>query len=76
MNKPEKNKNASNIVVRDFVKTLLFPMLVNKAFMLYFGLNYSSNPGQGYGYGLVLTVVVLFTTIGVFLWKYKDIEDP
>lgn len=44
--------------------------------MLYFGLNYSNHPGEGYGYGLAATLLFLGFTIGRFLWKYKDIQDP
>ena len=68
----EKPKN----VLYDFLKVFLFPLLINKVFMLYFGLNYSNYPGEGYGYGLVATILFLFFTIGRFLWKYRNIEDP
>ena len=68
-------KNSSE-VLKKFGKTLIFPMLVNKSLMLYFGLNYSDHPGEGWGYGLALTVFVLFFTVGRFLWIFKDIEDP
>ena len=60
----------------DFLKVLLGPVLINKIFMMYFGLNYSQYPGEGYGYGLVVTFIVLFMTVGTFIWKYKDVEDP
>ena len=63
-------------VLKDFLKVLLMPMLVNKAFMLYFGLNYAEHPGEGYGYGLVCTGLFLFFTVGRFIWKYRHVEDP
>lgn len=65
-----------NAVLKDFIKVLIVPMLINKAFMLYFGLNYSNHPGEGYGYGLIATILFLFFTVGRFIWKYKDVEDP
>lgn len=65
-----------NAVLKDFIKVLIVPMLINKAFMLYFGLNYSNHPGEGYGYGLIATILFLFFTVGRFVWKYKDVEDP
>jgi hypothetical protein len=71
-----KEKPKPKNVLLDFVKVLLLPMLINKAFLMYFGLNYSSHPGEGYGYGLAVTICFLFFTIGSFLWKYKDVEDP
>jgi hypothetical protein len=63
-------------VLKDFIKVLIVPLLINKAFMLYFGLNYSSHPDEGYGYGLIATILFLFFTVGRFIWKYRNIEDP
>lgn len=60
---------------KDFILTFIIPTLINKVFMLYFGLNYSSYPGEGYGYGLVATIIFLAFMIGRFIWKYKDVED-
>lgn len=68
--------NQSQTVLKDFLKVLLVPLLINKAFMLYFGLNYADHPGEGYGYGLIATILFLFFTVGRFLWKYRNIEDP
>lgn len=63
-------------VLKDFVQVFIVPVLINKMFMLYFGLNYSNHPGEGYGYGLMATFIFLAFTIGRFLWKYRNIEDP
>lgn len=70
-----ESRNQRKVFV-DFMKTLLIPLLINKAFMLYFGINYSSNPGQGYGYGLIATVVILVGGLVLFFWKYRNVEDP
>lgn len=72
MKKPASSKK----VLADFLKVFLVPLLINKLFMLYFGLNYADNPGEGYGYGLVATILFLLFTVGRFLWKYRHIEDP
>lgn len=69
------DKNKPN-VLKDFIRVLLMPLLVNKLFMLYFGIHYSNYPGDGYGYGLAATVFVLFFTVGRFLWKYRHVQDP
>lgn len=66
----------SNPILKDFIKVFLFPTLINKMFMMYFGLNYSNYPGDGYGYGLLATIAFLFFTVGRFLWKYRHIDDP
>jgi hypothetical protein len=66
----------SRETMKDFLKTFIFPVLINKSVMFYFGLQYSNYPGEGYGYGLAATLVVMVIMIGRFIWKYKDIEDP
>ncbi len=68
-------KKSPNFL-RDFLSVFLGPTLINTAFMLYFGLNYSDSSGEGYGYGLVATILFFLFTVGRFLWKYKDVEDP
>ena len=69
-------ENKSSAVLKDFLKVFLVPVLINKMFMLYFGLNYADQPGEGYGYGLVATILFLIFTVGRFVWKYRNIEDP
>lgn len=71
--KPIKNDNK---VFKDFLKVFILPLFVNKAFMLYFGLNYSMYPGDGYGYGLVATIIFFIVTCGRLIWKYRNVEDP
>ncbi len=66
----------SATVMKDFLKVFLIPLLINKMFMMYFGLQYSNYPGEGYGYGLCATFVFLAFTIGRFIWKYRHIDDP
>lgn len=78
MNKEEKKlqEQKSRKTFVDFLKVFLLPMMINKFFLLYFGVNYSNYPGRGYGYGLILALITLAITIGSFLWKYRDIQDP
>jgi hypothetical protein len=54
--------------LKDLLKVFLVPTLINKLFMLYFGLNYTEHPGEGYGYGLVASIGFLLFTVGKFLW--------
>ena len=63
-------------IVQDFLAAFLVPTIINKGLMLYFGLNYSAHPDEGYGYGLIATLVFFVLSMAGFLWKYKDIEDP
>jgi hypothetical protein len=66
--KPEK-------MMRDFILTLVLPMLVNKVFMMYFGMHYAIYPGEGYGYGLAATIVVMLAILAFLIWKYRDYSD-
>lgn len=54
-----------------FVRTFIMPMIVIKFFLLYFGLNYSQYPGEGYGYGLVATLIVTVCSFAYFLWSNR-----
>ena len=69
-------KEGSNKVLKDFIIVFLFPTLINKVFMFYFGLKYSAYPGEGYGYGLIATIVFLVLSLGRFLWRYRNTPDP
>ena len=55
-----------------FARTLLVPMFVWKVCMLYFGLNYSMYPGEGYGYGLVASISLSLAGFAFFLWKNRS----
>lgn len=76
LNKRTLEQENSKKVLKDFLRTLIMPMLVNKSFMFYFALNYSNHPDEGYGYGFAATLIVLFITLGSFIWKYRHIDDP
>jgi hypothetical protein len=70
--KPQMNQKVLN----DFLVVFLVPTIINKVFMVYFGLQYSNYPGEGYGYGLIATILFLFFTMGRLVWKYRDNPDP
>jgi|GEM_PF-4821104 len=54
-----------------FARTFLLPTIVIKGFLMYFGLNYSRYPGEGYGYGLVAVLVISIISFGTFLWSQR-----
>lgn len=59
-----------------YLRIFLLPTLVLKAAILYFGLNYSSYPGEGYGTGLAISIGLAAVNFGVFLWKsWDDYEE-
>lgn len=62
--------------LKDLIKVFIIPTVINKPIMFYFGLNYSNYPGEGYGNGLVATIAVFITSMGYFLYKYRNNSDP
>ena len=68
--------NKENSFLKDALRVFLVPMIINKILMVYFGTQYSAFPGEGYGYGLVATILFLLFTMGHFLWKYRNEDDP
>ncbi len=71
-----EEQKKSRQVLKDFIVGFFVPTCVNKVFMLYFGIKYAENPGDGYGYGLVATICFLILTLGRIVWKYRHVEDP
>jgi hypothetical protein len=64
-----------NNLLFNFLKSFLMPTLIGKSLVLYFGLMYSDHPGDGYGYGLVLSILFTFISLVLFAWKYRNHED-
>ncbi len=68
--KPKTEMKLSSTLV-----AFLMPTLLGKCAILYFGLNYSDNPGEGYGVGLAIAIVWTLASLGLFVWKYWDYEE-
>ena len=51
------------------------PTLIGKTGVMFFGLNYSQYPGEGYGYGLVASILLTVFTLFRLVQKYKGRED-
>jgi hypothetical protein len=64
-----------NRTLFDFIKSFLMPMLVGKTGVMYFGLNYSQYPGEGYGYGLAASMLITVLSLIGLIYKYRNIED-
>ncbi|AZZ36317.1 hypothetical protein CIK05_05780 [Bdellovibrio sp. qaytius] len=76
-NKPEQPQDPlpPKVILKDFLRSFLMPTLVTKAFVLYFGIMYSDHPGEGYGYGLIISVSFTVIALSLFAWKYRNYED-
>ena len=52
-----------------FLRIAVVPTLFLKGLILFFGINYSNNPGEGYGYGLAAVCAISVVSALVFIWK-------
>lgn len=59
----------------DLLLAFLMPTLIGKSLVIYFGLNYSNYPGEGYGYGLILSILFTVAMAARFIWRFWDYED-
>jgi hypothetical protein len=65
----------TKIETRDLFFTLLFPILIGKVGLVFFGLMYAAYPGDGWGYALLGMIALSLTLVARFLWKYRDYDD-
>ena len=72
--KAEKIVSPSNpgSQLASYLRVFLVPTLLLKGFLLYFGLNYSNNPGEGYGWGLIIAIVLSLLNFAFFIWKTRN----
>jgi hypothetical protein len=75
LDQQKSNKQKNNLSLFDLIVAFLFPTLIGKSLIYYFGLNYSNSPGEGYGIGLIISILFTACMIGRFLWKYRNYED-
>lgn len=75
LSKTTPPKKSPPLKLSDLILTFLTPTLVGKTLLIYFGLNYTDHPGEGYGYGLIIAILFTATMMGRFLWKYRNYEE-
>ena len=66
---------ADNHELVTYLRMFLVPTLALKSSLLYFGLKYSANPGDGYGWGLVAAIVLSVINFSFFLWKTRGSSE-
>lgn len=64
------NKTLSQLIV-----SFLMPTLIGKSFVLYFGLNYSENPGEGFGYGLAAAIFFTVFMLLRLIWNFRGKQE-
>lgn len=70
-----ESKPKTKMDLKDMFIMSLCPLMLGKLMIFYFGSNYSSNPGEGYGIGLAGAIVFTLVMAGRFIWKYRDYQD-
>jgi hypothetical protein len=66
---------ANRLQLKDLLIAFVLPTLLGKSLIIYFGLNYSDHPDEGYGIGLVLSILFTLLMMGRFVWKFRNYED-
>lgn len=71
-------KNKGDEATREmvaFLRTALVPTLVTKSFILFFGIMYTLYPGEGYGWGLLVSCLFTLATFCYFIWSQSGKEE-
>jgi hypothetical protein len=73
----DKNKTdpRNKIKVFDLIFAFAFPMVIGKVAIVYFGSNYSTYPNEGYGVGLIISILFTLGMVARLLWKYRNYKD-
>jgi len=59
-----------------YLKAFIVPTIFLKAAIFYFGINYSNDPGAGYGWGLAISLALSLVNFGIFIYlNWQDTED-
>lgn len=60
-----------------YLRTFLVPTFILKTAILYCGIHYASYPGEGYGWGLIFSILLSLCNFGLFIYKnWEEEEDP
>jgi len=69
------SEESPKLNLMEMAITFVSPALVGKLLIVYFGSMYSAHPGQGYGVALSVSILFTLTMIGRFLWKYRNYAE-
>lgn len=54
-----------------YIGIFLGPTLLLKTGIMYFGMKYSNNPGEGYGWALTAAIVLSVINFSAFIWFFR-----
>ena len=74
-NTPDSRPETSTIRLGDLIWTFISPLFIGKTLVMYFGLQYSCYPDQGYGWGLLASLALTVFTLTRFIWKYRHYTE-
>ena len=72
LNKEVEPQSSSSGRLIPYLRVFLLPTLLLKTLLFYFGIQYSKYPGEGYGWGMLIVVVISVVNISIFLWQTWD----
>lgn len=73
---PARGEDESAEKLYRYIRAFIVPTLFLKALILYFGINYSNDPGSGYGWGLVISIVLSLINFAVFIYlNWQETEE-
>lgn len=61
--------------ISTYIRIFFVPTILIKAGIMFFGLNYSMYPGEGYGYGLIACILLTILNFSYFLWKFRNYSE-
>lgn len=72
---PKKKKTNAEMAPWGFLRAMLLSALFTKPSLYFFGVQYTNNPGEGYGIGLIATVLITFGSYAYLIRKYWHMKD-
>lgn len=61
--------------VSTYIRIFFVPTILIKTGIMFFGLNYSMYPGDGYGYGLAICIALTLTNFAYFIWTFRNYSE-
>lgn len=75
--RPRAGEDNESAKLFRYLRAFVVPTLFLKAAIFYFGINYSNDPGAGYGWGLAISIALSLVNFAIFIylnWQDSDEE--